>query len=465
MTATKNERTLAYHFERTLNEILSKNALSLPEQGLAVAYSGGLDSSVLLALANQFCQKHKIPLFAFHVHHGLSINADAWLKHCASVCALSGVTFAGVKVIVDQQSKDGIESSAREARYKALGALCQERQLPIILTAHHQDDQAETVLLQLLRGSGVAGLSGMDLSNKAPKLLGSDTVMLARPLLGVTRQSLLDYSDEATIAYVDDESNADQRYARNALRHQVMSVLSVISPGYTERLARSASHAQSTNRLLTELARQDRSVCEIDGALDISLLRNYSIDRIDNLLRFWLGEQGVCMPTTARLTEMRHQLFDGRDDAKISVFHDTLGIHRYKNKIYASPKDVVKGSEITPIQFSWNGEPSIPFLSYGGTLYFEECSSGVDLIWLKQQVLTIHPRQGGERLKLAFNRPTRDIKSHYQTLKIPFWQRERLPFISAGSKLLFAAGVGMESAFFTDDANVKICIKWESDAN
>jgi tRNA(Ile)-lysidine synthase len=193
-SSIREESVLAKHFSNTLSAIIADQVHATNRKGIAVAYSGGLDSTVLLSLTIDFARERNLPVFAFHIHHGLSPNADNWLSHCKSVCEQVGVTFSSKKVIVANTEKNGIEAAAREQRYRALGTLCNEYQLPIILTAHHQDDQAETVLLQLLRGSGVAGLSGMDIFNYAPKLFGNSKVLLARPLLHETKENLLAFA-------------------------------------------------------------------------------------------------------------------------------------------------------------------------------------------------------------------------------------------------------------------------------
>jgi tRNA(Ile)-lysidine synthase len=456
--------SLQQQFDTSLESILASHAGQPAPQEIAVAYSGGLDSSVLLRLAKNFCTVRKIGLSAFHVHHGISPNADSWLLHCQSEAVKFDIAFDARKVRIDPAAKDGIEASARTERYRALGAMCQARQATLLLTAHHQDDQAETLLLQLLRGSGVAGLSGMDGYNKAPKLLGTDAVTVARPLLNVTRQTLLEYAASNVIAFVEDESNADSKYARNALRLQVMPILSKISPGFTERLARSAQHAQSAHRMLLELAQQDCRLCEFDGGLDIDKMHGFSDDRIDNLLRFWLSAVGVRMPSTARLAEMRKQLFAARADARITVSHEQLGIHRYENKIYASRDLPADSQPAAPRRFQWQGEAVLHFPEFNGSLFFDQAESGLDGEWLRRQNLTIRMREGGERIKLAPNRPTRDIKSHYQTLRIPFWQRQRLPFVAVGNELLFAAGVGLDAGHCVDGSLDAIQLRWEADA-
>lgn len=458
-----SDMALKQRFEEVISSIISEQAPDAVQRGIAIAYSGGLDSAVLLSLAADFCREKSIPIFAFHVHHGLSPHADEWLRHCLSVCEKIGVRFASAKVYVDLNSRDGIEATARTERYRALGGLCTQFDAPLILTAHHQDDQAETLLLQLLRGSGVSGLSGMDLFNVAPALLASKELLIARPLLGISKDTLLDFASVKAIAYVEDESNFDCRYARNALRQQVMPVLSKISQGYTTRLARSARHVQTAGRLLTELAQIDMTTCLLDDALHIEKMRALSVDRVENLLRYWFSTLGVRMPSTARLSEMRHQLFEARHDARVTIYHDSLGVHRYKNKIYASSVPLCDGEIIAPKEFVWNGEASIYFSDFSGTMHFETAVYGVEQSWLMQQKLTLKARAGGERIKLAANRPTRDIKSHFQTLKIPFWQRQRLPFLYVNAKLLHAASVGTHAEFCQNNGIGLINFRWQAD--
>ncbi len=300
---------------------------------MAVALSGGLDSSALLHLAHAYAQAHGVTLYAFHIHHGLSPNADAWQAHCAQACAALGITFEARHVTLVKKEKSGTEEAARKSRYAALGALCREHGVPLLLTAHHQDDQAETVLLQLLRGSGTAGLSGMDAANAAPDLLANPELVMARPLLSASRKQLDAYVTTHGIAYINDESNDDPRFARNALRHQVMPALAQAFPGFQERFARSAHHAQSAQRLLTELAQQDLAAALDGDCLLVAKLRELSTDRSYNLLRHWFHTRGLRMPSMAWLSEMLVQLLEARYDAQLLVTHPDIAdrIARLRN--------------------------------------------------------------------------------------------------------------------------------------
>ncbi|HEV7813936.1 MAG TPA: tRNA lysidine(34) synthetase TilS [Janthinobacterium sp.] len=447
---------------------------------MAVAFSGGLDSSALLRLAHAHAQARGIELFAFHIHHGISPNADAWLAHCEAACAELGVVFEARRVTLQKKEKSGTEEAARNSRYAALGQLCREHGVKLLLTAHHQDDQAETVLLQLLRGSGTAGLSGMEAANAAPGLLGNAELVMARPLLPVSRRQLADYVAANHIAYVDDESNEDPRFARNALRHRVMPELAKAFPGFQERFARSAQHAQSAQRLLTELAAQDLAAClDADGEhIDVAQLRLLSADRSYNLLRHWFGRRGLRMPSTAWLAEMLAQLLQARSDAQLLVTHPDCHVRRYRDRLYLTPKladldgmrerddDHLPALHKAGLSFAWAGEARIAFPAYGGTLHFDAAAAGEEGIaaaWLREQTLLIDFRKGGERLRLASNRPTRSLKYHYQSFDVPAWERERLPTVSAGSALLFAAGIGMDSYHLGKDAAPRIRFRWTAD--
>ncbi|MQQ99405.1 tRNA lysidine(34) synthetase TilS [Glaciimonas soli] len=456
-------------FESALTSI-TQRAFSIspnvPSTSLAIAYSGGLDSSVLLHLVAQYATAHKLTLYAFHVHHGLSPNADKWSTHCAQECAERNIRFDERRVNIGNTGKTGVEEAARHSRYAALGDMCRQHQVPLILTAHHQDDQAETVLLQLLRGSGVAGLSGMDNLNTAPTLLNDASLQMARPLLAFSRAELEKYAVSHNISYVEDESNDDPRYARNALRSQVMPVLSRYFGGFQERLARTAGHMQSSQRLLIELAAQDLSATISDNHLNLPPFRQLSADRQDNLLRYWFGLHDLRMPSSAWLSEARAQLLSAKDDAQICVTHPECHIRRHRDRVFLTARDDLDREDIAPIAFRWNGESEIAFPIYGGTLHFDVvgvAEQGVDPAWLRLQSLQLKYRSGGERLKLAANRPTKPLKNLYQAMDIPAWERETLPLVHNGAKLLFAAGLGMDSHQLTTEGEANIRLRWQAD--
>lgn len=464
-------------FERALGEITARvfhDGAGTAAPAMAVAYSGGLDSSVLLHLARDYAQTHGIALHAFHVHHGLSPHADAWLAHCTATAAALGINFDMRRVTIDAGSGEGVEGAARRARYAALGAMCRQHGTALLLTAHHQDDQAETVLLQLLRGSGVAGLSGMDNANHAPALLGDATTLMARPLLTLARTTLAELAAQHQLAHVEDPSNQDPRYARNALRTQVMPALDRHFAGFASRFARSARHAQSAQALLVELAMQDLAACSEgigradDSAIRLDRLRGLSAARADNLLRYWFGSRGMRMPSTAWLAELRSQLFDAKADAQILVRHPDCDLHRHRNRIVMTPRralpDPERESAEDAVSFVWSGQQSLHFAHFGGALHFLPAEQGIDAGWLHGRSLTLQARSAGWRLKLAANRATRSLKYHYQAADIPPWERSRLPLVILGKELVFAAGLGTDCRFLSSHAGPMIALRWQADA-
>lgn len=459
--------TLTSTFEQAVSAARAQAGEGAPAR-IAVALSGGLDSSALLHLAHAYAQQHELTLCAFHIHHGLSPNADAWLAHCERECGALGVSFEARRIQLQDQKKSGTEAAARKARYAALGALCREHHVQLLLTAHHLDDQAETVLLQLLRGSGPAGLSGMDAANTAAGLLQNDQLVMARPLLHAARKQLEAYAAQHGIQHIHDESNDDPRYARNALRQQVMPALEQHFPGFQERFARSAQHAQSATRLLAELAEQDLAATLDGDCLDISKLRALSEDRSYNLLRHWFATRGLSMPSTAWLSEMLTQLLEAKYDAQLLVTHPECHVRRYRDRLHLTPKlEELEGTREDQFddkpgtQFVWNGESQLAFPAYGGILHFEPAEEGMEAEWLRAQPLLIEFRRGGERLKPAANRSTRPLKYHYQALNIPAWERGRLPVVKNSKELLFAAGVGMDCHNVSSGPG-RIALRWQA---
>jgi tRNA(Ile)-lysidine synthase len=468
----KDHASLVDAFERALEVILARVSVLAPlvdppEQNplraIAVAYSGGLDSSALLHLAHRYALRHGIALFAFHVHHGISPNADCWLAHCERECVRFDVRLDVRRVLLADRNRNGVEQAARISRYAALGELCRLHQVPLLLTAHHLDDQAETVLLQMLRGSGVTGLGGMDQANTAPALLGERNLVMARPLLDVSRSELEQFVASEEIAYVDDESNADPRYARNALRHKVLPSFEEYFPGFQQRLARTARHAQAAQRLLDELAAQDLAACRDGECIAVEPLAQLSADRIDNVLRYWFASGGMRMPATAWLGEMRQQILEAREDARLCVKHPDCEVHRHRGRIFLVPRSGDVAPPQPPLKFRWHGEARVHFPAYGGSVLFNEAQEGIDAAWLMTQDLVIQVRGGGEKLKLASNRPSRSLKHHYQALGIPSWERAHLPVILAAGQLLFAAGIGMNWRGLRCDGSRHITLSWERD--
>ena len=451
-------------FERALEEILARVVTSTGSTtstgaGIALAYSGGLDSSVLLALVSRYCANKAIPLYAFHIHHGLSPNADVWLSHCEQQAAAAGAQFAAQRVSLEGTDEHGIEQAARTARYQALTALCGTHQLPLLLTAHHQDDQAETVLLQLLRGAGLPGLSGMASLHTEHALL-NDELSLGRPLLGFTRTQLEALAQDFGISWINDESNADTRYRRNAVRQLIAPLIETSFPGFAAQIARSSSHIQAAQRLLDELAVIDLQTCGHEASLDLARLAALSTDRIDNLLRYWLQQQGLRLPSTAQLTQLREQMLNASSEAHPLLNLAGVTLERRAGLLTVTDSFLSAAPPSEPLTLHWQGEAEIVVPEWHGKLVFESSlGQGLDRIHLAAEPLILRPRSGSESLKLDIKRPSRSLKNLYQESKIPARERPWLPLLYSGESLVFAAGLGMDVRQGLVEQGV--CLRWE----
>jgi tRNA(Ile)-lysidine synthase len=449
-------------FERAIRAFLARVCVSAHESrpSLAVAYSGGLDSTVLLYLASRYAAEHDLSIFAFHVHHGLSGNADAWAAHCRVEAERFGAPLDVANVLVADAAKRGVEEAARIERYNALGDLCRSKGVSLLLTAHHRDDQAETVLLQLMRGAGLPGLSGMAAFQAQHELLGP-SVALGRPLLGMSRNELEGVATHIGLQHVSDESNTDVRYRRNAVRHDIVPVIETHFPGFSERIVRTSVHAQTAQTLLSELAMIDYGNCKAQlpaDALDLTKMHGLSAERLDNLLRHWLYRHAVQLPSTSRLNEIRMQMMGAASDKHPFFDFGPVTLHRIETRLELHPNPGAAPCE--PIILAWHGEAELAIPQWGGRLVFEKADGpGLDAETLRHGVLSLRPRIGQERLKLAVNRPSKSLKHLFQESLIASWQRAWLPLLYVDDHLVFVAGLGMDIRHMTPGGS--LALRWE----
>ena len=431
-------------FERALEGILARVVVSA-DGAVAVAYSGGMDSSLLLHLAARYCRSRGRALHAFHIHHGLSPHADDWRAHCEQQASLLGAQFDAINISVEHADRHGVEQAARLARYEALGQLCRRHQIRLLLTAHHQDDQAETVLLQLFRGTGLRGLGGMADAYDAHALLGQG-LSLARPLLDCSRREIEQAAQALGVNPIFDESNTDTRYRRKAIRHEITSAIEKSFPAFAATVARSSQHWQAAQRLLDELAEMDEAQCAEGDALRVDRLAQLSADRADNLLRYWLAEQGALQPpSAAQLSQLRVQVLHAGADAHPSLQLGGLLLQRHGSLLIA---DLPKTGEppLQDISIQWRGEREIEVPEWQGSLLFETgAHKGVCPLRLQVWPMLLRPRSGGERLKPDPLRPSRTLKNLFQESALPAQQRPWLPLAYVSGALVFAAGLGMDA--------------------
>ena len=402
-----------------------------PGAAVCIGLSGGVDSVVLLDLLAREGARH---LSAVHVHHGLSPNADAWADFCARLCARRGVPLEIVKVQVDRNSMLGVEAAARAARY----AVYAKRPEPFVALAHHLDDQAETVLLQLLRGTGIKGVAAMP----ALRALPGTKVSLFRPLLEYPRAMLLEHAKHAGLEWIEDESNASTAFDRNYLRHEIGPLLDARFPAWREALARFSRHAAAADALLDEAAREDGSPDVASQSMFIH--RPMDNERRANVLRSFLARNYVPMPSEKRLAEMARQVYDARDDAEVRIDHAGVSLVRHRNRVYIEtlPQDPQAW------RVPWHCESDVDLGGVRGRVRFERIAGrGVTAELAREGEWHFGPRAGGERIRLAADRPTRTLKNLLQEHGVSVWQRQNLPLLFHGENLVWVPDVGIAAEY------------------
>jgi tRNA(Ile)-lysidine synthase len=393
---------------------------TLPPAGrYLVAYSGGLDSHVLLHALNAL----GVNLAAVHVHHGLSPNADLWSEHCLAVCKELDVPCRVSRVQVTAAGS-GLEAAARSARYAALEQALGEGEM--LLTAHHQDDQAETLLLMLLRGAGVAGLAAM------PPLRRCAAGWLARPLLDLPRDALRHYAQTQGLSWVDDESNFDTSLDRNHLRHDLLPRLRQRWPAASRAMARSAAHLAEAKELLEELAAADlaRSGGSRPGTLSVAALGQLTPARRRNLLRYWVRGQGLPLPDSVHLRRIEQEILPARPDAEPHVAWPGAEVRRYRDDLHALwPLAPLPAAELP-----WTADAPLA-LSDGRILVAVPAAGlGLSAARCAGARITVRFRAGGERCAPVGRGHSHELKKLFQEAGVPPWERERVP-------LLFVDGV------------------------
>lgn len=387
---------------------------------LFVGYSGGLDSTVLLHyLANRPDLIGKVS--AVHIHHGLSSNADAWRDHCQVFCTRLSIPFITHQVNVDRSAN--IEAAARLARYDVFERLLGEHDA--LLLAHHADDQAETLLLQLFRGAGIDGMAAM------PTVKSLGLGKLLRPFLQHSRKTLEAYADIHQLSWVDDASNQDTAFSRNYLRHQVMPLLRARWPSVVSNLARSARHCQQAKLNLQALADLDLQATGQRNTIEK--------ERVSNILRTWLQKNQVRMPSTNTFNRLITELIFAKKDANPCVAWEGMCVRRYQNTLYLLKTDVVS----KPLSAVWLTFPAdLPLNDY--RLKASSINAGLQ-VPLGSRV-EVRFREGGEVFHWHGQRKT--LKNLFQEWRVPPWQRDTLPLIYIDGELAAVAGFAISDRHY-----------------
>ncbi len=390
---------------------------------LWVGYSGGCDSHVLLHALAAINDQLSIQLNAIYVNHGLSTNAVAWGDHCQQVCDQLGVPLTLLSVDAKAKSGQSPEESARYARYHVIRELLNSGDY--LCTAHHQDDQAETLLLQLLRGAGPKGLAAM------PHQSALGNAIQIRPLLGYTRQQLQSYGEQHNLKWIDDESNLDTRFDRNFLRHELMPLLKQRWPSAARTLSRSASHNAEAAELLDELAQQDYQLVKgtSHDTLSVEALSVLSEKRLKNVLRYWIGLNHLPLPSDVKLKHVILDVLPAAQDKVPCVTWKGAEVRRYDGLLYVMPPlpELDTGAVIP-----WGDQESELVLPDGRLLVLDQPT----VQRLPQGKVTIRFRQGGESFIPHGSKQHKSLKHYFQEKRIPPWMRDHVPLLYVDGVLL-----------------------------
>lgn len=411
---------------------------------LCVALSGGVDSVVLLHVLTQCQTILPFTLTAVHVNHNMSPHAATWSEFAQHYADTLQVFCQVYSVNLTRQGGESLEAVARKARY----TIYQQQACDAVVLAHHQDDQAETVLLQLMRGSGVQGLAAMPKKRSL-----SSGVRVIRPFLDISRATLLSYAKTHQLSWVEDESNVDSRYQRNFLRHEILPRLTPRYPFIAKTLARAAYYFAETGTLLAELATLDYPEMEHATYLSIAILHTLSLPRQRNVLYWYLRAKGI-FPDEKWIIDIQKALHKAVD--KMPTFSvQGKDIYLAQGKIIVVPTFIVPCDEIV---LTWQGESCIEVPAWRGRLYV---TGQVSRLETREWQWILKARHGGERIKLAPDRPHHTIKNLWQMNHIPAWQRQRLPFIWQNQALVCVPGAGIDEENSQQMAEKGIQLSWE----
>ena len=392
-----------------------------------IAYSGGLDSHVLLHAINECLKKNPLlHIQALHINHGLNPKADLWEQHCQHICEKIKVPFQAERLRLMIRPGDSTEAAARKARYEIFHRIIHEGEN--MLTAHTQNDQAETFLLQLMRGSGVKGLSAMPMKKK----LGSG--YLLRPLLNFNRNELKSYAEKNYLLWIEDDMNLELRFNRNYLRHEVLPILQRRWSEVFTIISRSASHCAEAVRLLDQLADNDLQAVQIGTKLAIKPLLQLTPERQRNVLRRWISREGFLAPKTKQLGQIRKDVLEAAEDANPIFTYGDVEVRRYGNKLYLS---AFSPSYDTSLIIPWDFQNPLVLPNNLGILRtVKRKGVGIKTALDITHQITIRFRQGGERCRLAGRKESHSLKKLMGEWKIPVWQRDSIPLVYYKEKLI-----------------------------
>jgi tRNA(Ile)-lysidine synthase len=418
--------------------------LTGPRPRLALAFSGGIDSTVLAyALARQ--RRRFASLRLLHVDHGLQAASHDWSRHCARVARALRLPFVSLEATIRRKKGESPEAAAREARY-ALLAMVLDRE-EVLVTAQHRDDQVETLLLQLFRGAGVAGLAAM------PAIANFAAGRICRPMLDESRADIERYARQKRLRWVEDPTNMETQFARNFLRAKVLPVIRQQWHGADAAIARSANHMAEAAWLLGSLGWADYArVADGDG-VNVAALRALPAARRRNALRAYLGKFPIEAPSTAKMTEISG-LLNARPDAQPEVAWRGAVIRRRAGRLVLEVKSQDLGEpagDLATKSWDWSADRVCVLSRSGHRLELVDDAAGPIDLALLPKLLEVRARSGGETLRPGPRARTQALKKLIQAAKMSVEQRAHLPLLFSGDRLVAAGDLWTDASIMAND--------------
>ena len=409
-----------------------------------VGYSGGIDSTVLLHAINKMTGH--IPVVAVHINHQLIPQAAEWEKHCRKFSESISVEFLSRKVIIDMNSGDGLEAASRKGRYDSFKQLIKKNDY--LLTAHNQDDQVETVLLNIFRGCGLRGIRGIPASRKFFE------GRLVRPLLRVSRNEISEYAKKYKLNWIEDPSNQYQKYDRNFLRHEILAQLKTRWPAVNNNVWKTSELASEINEELKEIAFIDAPLFYESNQLDMRVIKDLSPARQKNILRYALLSLGFPLPSSIKLNQIINEVINARVDRQPLVQWSDVQVRRYRKKIYFL-SEYFQPKENNTEKIYLNG-PNWQLGKGLGSLSLEKSDIGIKRSIAKEG-FNVTFRAGGEKIKPLGSGYSRKVKKLFQEAAVVPWMRENIPLLFYEGNLVAVADMWLDKSYAADNGYI---IRW-----
>jgi tRNA(Ile)-lysidine synthase len=413
-----------------------------------IAYSGGMDSSVLLHLV--FSNKDKIrqTIEVVYVNHGLQEKSTEWGEFCRVLCEKYDLPFTQLNIDETVPKGDSIEAWAREKRYALIAQLMNKDEL--LFTAHHQDDQVETFFLQALRGAGPRGLSAMPLFKKIANSIH------VRPLLGFCRNELLTYANENKLSWQEDLSNADTKFDRNYLRNNIIPAFEQRWPAYRETISRLVNHQQDCKSLMDEIGLEDLKLASHENCLNLDVIKRLSVVRQKNIIFTWLQVLQLETPGSRHINQIMSDLINSTSENTPCVNWKNVEVRRYRKLLYASNS---LNKDVESINYEWDLASPLTVMD---EVLVAKANSGIGISKerIKNKKIRVQYRQGGEKIQPSKKAHSKTVKQLFQERGVLPWLRDRFPLIYVNDKLAAIPGVCVDIGYSAEENESSWEIEW-----